>query len=77
MLASVSAIGLQSAVSELGQLLAPDQAVLGPLATLDEQSQWRVLAAAGVTLWYLTAKPGPLQGLLDLVWGPISEKSCK
>ncbi|GAQ91275.1 hypothetical protein KFL_007560030 [Klebsormidium nitens] len=74
--AGVSAIGLSSGASEWAQLLRPPEAVLAPLASLDDPAQWRTLAAAALTLWYITAKPGPIQGVLDIMWAPVAEMNA-
>lgn len=56
--------------------LLPPPAVLAPLASLEDPAQWRAAAAAAVTLWYLTAKPGPVQGVLDIMWAPVAEMTA-
>lgn len=60
----------------MAQLIHLPPGVLGPLAFLDEPAHWRAAAAAGVSLWYVTAKPGPVQGVLDILWAPMAEKAA-
>lgn len=48
-----------------------------PLAFIEGEHLARGAVAASVSAWYLTAKPGALQGLLDIVAAPASERLFK
>ncbi|GAQ79344.1 hypothetical protein KFL_000280490 [Klebsormidium nitens] len=50
---------------------------MAPLAFIEGEHLARGAVAASVSAWYLTAKPGALQGLLDIVAAPASERLFK